>query len=234
MKTSNRLLAISAATSFALHAFPWPVHGLGYSLTVPATANISSAGLASPVAPGGFGAGTLPVAVQIPSQQLYFQLDATGSVAFDGIYRSADGRENYASNILPYGGISGFRADVMFPLTGVFLTDAPPQAPAPVTLDFRSEGLGLNFSEISPGIGQIFFVGDGRDAMGSSQRFNIPPDATRLFLGFADAFLGQGEPGAFEDNTGWLSVTVTFVPEPSAPALLLTGILVLFGRLRRK
>ena len=58
-------------------------------------------------------------------------------------------------------------------------------------------------------VGQTFFIGDGMTPSGLQQRFIVPPNATRLYLGFADAFSFQGPPGAYGDNTGGLSVTLT-------------------------
>ena len=138
-------------------------------------------------------------------------------------------------DIASYGGISGFRADVNTPLVGVFLSGNSPVAPAPATLDFRSVGLGLNFTSLSPQLGQVFFIGDGKTSGNLDQIFNAPAGATRLFLGFADAPFSVGAPGAFDDNRGSLAVTVTAVPEPAGLALVLTGGLALaFFRNQRR
>jgi hypothetical protein len=55
---------------------------------------------------------------------------------------------------------------------------------------------------------QIFFIGDGRTHDGEAQRFKVPRGATRLYLGFADAWGWRGAPGYFDDNSGSLDVTV--------------------------
>jgi hypothetical protein len=100
-------------------------------------------------------------------------------------------------------------------------------------------------------LSQVFFVGDGltgTDAVnvgsGSTQTFQVPTGATRLFLGFADAFnnfdsIGTG-PGAYGDNTGSLSVNINTmglaaagVPEPGTIMLMGLGMIGL-ALLRRK
>ena len=197
--------------------------------TVPSSANISSSGLLSPVGPGGGGAGTLPVLHLIAPGQTTFSFSATGEISqyFDGFFHSSDGLQGYPMNVDSYEGISGFKADVNTPLVGVFLSGNSPVAPAPATLDFTSAGLGLNFSTLSPQLGQVFFIGDGKTSGNLDQLFNAPAGATRLFLGFADAPFSVGAPGAFDDNRGSLAVTITSVPEPTATGLVLTGGLAL-------
>lgn len=223
----------SACLIFSALALPHLSNASSYIYTVPATANISSAGLGVSVAPGGGGAGTLPIFVPIDAGQQYITINASGSVsqAGPGYYHDADGYTSWGSDIYAYGGISGFKADVALPLTAVFLTDAAPEAPAPATIDFRAQGLGLNFSTLSPLIGQVFFVGDGESASQVVQEFFIPEGATRLFLGFCDAPYSTGPVGAFNDNVGSLSVSVvTVVPEPCAISILALGGLIWWSR----
>ncbi len=90
-------------------------------------------------------------------------------------------------------------------LAGVFLTDVeePPASELPAQrLDFTtkrdasSTAKQHDFPEVSPGLKQVFFIGDGRSteyplglALRSGptiQRFHVPPGATRLYLGFQD------------------------------------------------
>ena len=47
-------------------------------------------------------------------------------------------------------------------------------------------------------------MGDGK-----ARTFRIPAGATRLYLGFADAYQYQGEPGWYDNNGGKLTVTVS-------------------------
>jgi hypothetical protein len=204
--------------------------------TVPATANIYSAGLSSPVDPGGDGAGTLPIYNPVSSDQSAFQFSASGSITENtwiGVYHGPDGGTICGLTVYAYGGLSGFMTDLTLPLAGVFLSDPPPQDPAPPTLDFRSQGLGLDFLTLSPLIGQVFFIGDGQTSGGTTQTFNVPAGATRLYLGCPDAPYGEGLPGAYDDNAGTLDVAVIAVPEPATGALGAT-VLALSVLLRRQ
>ena len=89
-------------------------------------------------------------------------------------------------------------------LVGVFLGgSAPNLSPAPGNLDFS--GNGINFATLSPGLKQVFFIGDGRNNDGILQSFVVPAGATRLFLGMSDRFEWANNSGAFE---------VTLVPSP--------------------
>jgi uncharacterized repeat protein (TIGR01451 family) len=102
----------------------------------------------------------------------------------------------------PYRGISGlldFTPRGGY-LVGVFLNDTEPADPPPPSLDFTRN---YDFSNLSPLLRQVFFIGDGRDASGEQQRFHVPAGATRLFLGQVD---GQGE---FFDNTGGFRASLT-------------------------
>jgi hypothetical protein len=124
----------------------------------------------------------------------------------------------------PFGGISGMTlfestpADrrVMF-LAGVFLTDAPPAAPAPASLDFSSTAIGRSFTTLSPLLQQTFYIGDGLtgEGSGSTQSFLVPDGATRLFLGIVDGSYFVGGPDYYDNNVGTFSATfeVNTVPE---------------------
>lgn len=120
-----------------------------------------------------------------------------------------DGKaEGSGTNVTALQGISGIRhgVKVLF-LVGVFLNDAEPADPAPDGIDFTDAE---HLPELHPQLRQAFFIGDGRTGTGEgeAQRFFIPDGATRLFLGFADAYLFQGAPGFYDDNGGELTVVV--------------------------
>jgi hypothetical protein len=110
-------------------------------------------------------------------------------------------------------------------LLGVFLGDETPTgAPTPEPLSFAS---GLGFTSIAPGIGQIFFIGDGLTSDtnagffdGEAQAFIAPVGATRLFLGTCDGFGWYNNGGSFTvdvvatprgcgDPTGALGITAS-------------------------
>lgn len=94
-------------------------------------------------------------------------------------------------------------------LTAVFIDDNEPMDPAPESLYLAD----IFFTELSPGLAQIFFVGDGLsgEGTGTTQTFNVPDGATRLYLGFQDrCSTSPNVPGWFGDNTGNVTGTVTF------------------------
>ncbi|HKX00766.1 MAG TPA: BACON domain-containing carbohydrate-binding protein [Bryobacteraceae bacterium] len=182
--------------------------GTGTTLTIPATANIFAAGRDSAFD------GTVP-----PS--FWFSAGSGAVVTFSNVTGSVncttgapmngpDGSVSCAggsTSINSYQGISGIvdGHKSMF-LAGVFLDDSTPADPAPASLDFTSNE---NFTTLAPQLRQVFFIGDGLtgDGTGATQQFQVPAGATRLFLGFADAFGFQGDPGYYSDNAGSLSAT---------------------------
>lgn len=149
----------------------------------------------------------------------------------------------YGTNIFDFNGISGILANRFLFLAGVFLTDdAPLIDTAPVRLDFRSSAIGIDFQDLTPVIHQSFFIGDGRTSTGELQRFYVPEEATRLFLGFIDSDRfgwpdGGRLPSAYWDNTGSLqaALEVRSVPEPSLLVNLgILGSMSVLWHFRRK
>jgi len=200
-------------------------------LTISANSNIFGAGKTSAPGPAGGSGGQLPPMFDFAAaagQVLTFSSIsgiinynwANPATSTNGI---GDGRAfPSGTNISSYGGISGIQNDAFGFLVGVFLTDLEPTDPAPLALDFTNN---TSFEEISPLLNQTFFIGDGLTGSGEGniQRFLVPNQATRLFLGFVDGngFAGTpGTPGYYADNTG--SVVANFelqsaaepVPEP--------------------
>jgi hypothetical protein len=112
-----------------------------------------------------------------------------------------DGGVTGNTDVESFEGISGIidKGNGMF-LVGVFLADASPSKKAPPRLDFTDHE---DFDLLEPRIGQTFFVGDGE-----GRQYVVPDGATRLFLGFADAYFYEGPPGYYDNNAGHLDVTV--------------------------
>ncbi|MHC4997196.1 MAG: hypothetical protein ACYTGQ_19330 [Planctomycetota bacterium] len=137
----------------------------------------------------------------------------------------------------PLDGISGYKGPEG-PLAGVVLDDSiPSSGPAPATLDFTAGGLGLDFTTLSPALGQIFYIGDGKTSGGVFHEFTAPTGATRLFLGIPDGFGFDGAPGAYDDNDGSYTVRIgineiPIIPTPVASVAGLVG-LGLLGLIRR-
>jgi hypothetical protein len=113
------------------------------------------------------------------------------------------------TDIAPASGIAGIidHKATQF-LVGVFVGKTG-RAGAPDRLDFTAGANGHDFHALRPAVGQPFFVGDGSAGDGGAQLFFVPPGATTLALGIADASSFQGDPGAYGDNTGGFGATLT-------------------------
>lgn len=215
-----------------------PASSQGVPLTVDARANIFAAGQGA--VPGGDG--FLPPGFALPSgtNRILSFTGVTGLVDCVPIFSPRFGPDgsnctgSAGTLILPANGIAGIRHDSrqMF-LTGVFLDDTVPADPSPPSLMFVGPGAST-FTELFPDLRQSFFIGDGLLGTGSGaqQLFYVPDDATRLFLGFADAF-GFGTPfnnivglppSSYLDNSGTISgsfsVSGAAIPEPSSGSLV--------------
>ncbi len=194
------------------------------TVSVSGLANIYGSGFGS--TPGG---GVVSVEYLLPAgTSVVTFTNVTGSASFDtgtGAYYPADGGTGWGARteVTTLNSLSGItHTDRTVFLTGVFLDAATPTGSAPATLSYNISS--AQASVFSPLLQQVFFVGDGLDAVSGTQIFNVPTGATRLYLGFADAWNGSwvaGSPGYYADNGGTLSVTINAIPEPATVSLLL-------------
>jgi hypothetical protein len=151
------------------------------------------------------------------------QFNTTGVISGAGCTSTTpDGCSNFLSNSAGTG-VSRYSGPAQA-LVGIFLTNVAPSGPDPVTF-FAS----TSDTSFSPGLLQIFFIGDGLTGTGGGnlQNFVIPTGATRLFLGIAD------NPGFYYDNGGRLAVVTTEMdnrdqvsdtPEPSTYLMVGTAL----------
>jgi hypothetical protein len=220
--TETFTVRLAAGTATATRQLTLSV-GTTVSTTVPATANPWGAGRATPPEPGGWGPGSAPPSVAVPMGTRWIEVSATGSIVSGSVVGGAtppngpDGLSGFSPQfVAPAGGVSGLNEGTWSPLVGVF-TDGKSQPPKPpATLDFRSAGLGMNFTILSSALWQTFFIGDGRSSAGVSQRFLAPSGATRLYIAIPDCILSTGigtacSVGGYGDNVGAFNVKVTAV-----------------------
>jgi len=156
-----------------------------------------------------------------------------GSWSCGGIFHDFNGPDGgtcdfeSSTNVEPTDGkISGIIAGRTFFLTGVFLGAGLP-AVRPPSLNFTSSGLTESFLSLSPGLGQVFFIGDGLTGTGtgSTQTFIAPVGAATLYLGAVDASSFVGIPGDYSDNLGSVNGTI-MISNSTFPMISLSDIIL--------
>lgn len=212
------------------------------TVTVDAQANIYAAGSSSTA--GFSSGGLLPVAIDIDAGVVSFQFDSvlagppvdgspTGGATcvYNGSASSGDGNTcvNSLTDLVAANGISSFYfSGKSMMLVGTFLGDI--KGATPSGLSYTESGAN-SASSFSPGLQQVFFIGDGRSADNALQTFVVPTGAKTLYLGFADGYGFVGTPGAYGDNYGALIASYTpAVPEPATYAMLVAGLALMVAR----
>lgn len=194
------------------------------SIDVDAKSNIFGYGVSAPEPSGGGGGINAPVITLDPGTGRSLTFLAVGEAGWNFSLLNGPDGGNFASatNIPSLGPISGYAAPLSGHLVGLFIEAGDISAllaPGGISYpDLASFGQ----SSYSPGLRQVFFMGDGLTGTGSgsTQTFNVPDGAAMLVLGIADAFGFSGPAGWYSDNVGGYTVRYDIVPAPSAAALL--------------
>lgn len=206
------------------------------SLFVDAKANIFGYGASAP-APGGGGGGIVaPVIALSAGTGRTATFFATGQAGWQSVpVNGPDGGSfSGSTNIPAVGPISGYNAPLSGHLVGVFIEAGDISAlAAPGVISYPNLAA-FSQASYSPGLRQVFFIGDGLTGTGSgsTQVFNVPDGAGFLVLGIADAFGFNAQAGFYGDNVGGYDVRFEVIPTPGALALLGLGALVVTGRRR--
>jgi hypothetical protein len=209
----RRMLPASGAVALALAcAFP-ALAAADTPFTIDSQANPWGAGHAST---SGVGGGSLPVEVDLPggTNRVISFPSVTGSVSCNGSDPAVGpdggaGCGEDSTDLSGVGGIAGIASAHGMYLTGVFVGSGEPADPQPARLTFPDDA-SEDFSQLSPGLAQPFFIGDGQSSSGT-QSFRVPDGANRLYLGIDDgcgSSAYHGAPGCFTDNTGSFDATV--------------------------
>jgi hypothetical protein len=234
-KLSQCVIIVSAVVGFAVNVF-------SDTLTIQATDDIYAAGHST--LPATIYPGTFPPSDTFsvdPNEILTFS-SVTGMVGCNFVITNGPAGPCWpgvSTTVSSYGGLSGIDVyqDNMF-LVGVFLSAAEPTGLGPSVLEYNygtPGSLNTDDPSFSPGLDQVFYIGDGLTGTGQEQVFNVPAGAGRLYLGFADSF--DSVPSYYADNVGSLTatfaITTTATPEP-AYGFLLTGSLIAGALLYRR
>jgi hypothetical protein len=233
-------LNVGAAGAFIAGTLAVAIPASAATLSVPGTSDPFLAGMpsGSTCCSGDSAPGQSPVyAGAVTGGATITFTDVSGSVSYGGGTPTDPpiGDVSYTINTPDYeggqtviNGIAGYQNAPVDALIAVFLGPGQPNlTPASTELD-------LSAGTTTPGLQQIFYVGDGfgyENTSGTTQSFTVPTGATRLYLGTVDGY-------GWNNNTGAIEVTVnglsSGVPEPAIWATMLLGVGLVGGGLRMR
>ncbi len=132
------------------------------------------------------------------------------------------------------GGAQNGISDIVAPynaLLGVFLGPADPtMSPPPARLLFGWTSTNRQYTTLSPLLKQVFYIGSGSRSNGAFRQINVPPGATRLFVGTMDTEGWSDNSGSFEVCVRLQRTTELALAVKLHPSLLVSGTI---GRLVR-
>jgi hypothetical protein len=138
---------------------------------------------------------------------LYFKVD--GRITFDARAGQESNADGIGTKVVRHtlGNVNKIAMTTapINSLIGIFLdATVPSQKPnMPPSLDFSTPEK-RNFKTLAPALGQIFFIGDGKDGSGTMQAFVVPQGATRLYVAIMDEYEWNNNVGRFTVTTSWL------------------------------
>jgi|GEM_PF-5978730 len=195
-----------------------------HHLTVSGKANIFGAGQDNPTPAVTTGQGGVAAPYLDVAAGEKVRLTASGGSVNSGVESAGPDGARHATrrcDITGVAGISGYvNRNNSAHLVGVFVGDTA-LAQTPARLDFSADAIGEAFSTLSPGLGQVFFIGDGLTPGGKVQEFTAPAGAVKLYLGFPDANSGEatfvytGPPNNYSNNTGSWAIRLAVTPGPT-------------------
>ena len=203
---------------------------------VKATANIFGYGVSTP-APGGGGGGTLANVIALNAgtgRVAAFSSGGQAGWAGTNVNGPDGGNFSSSTNIPSVGPISGFSGPLSGQLVGVFIEAGDISAlSAPGGISYPNLA-SYQQASYSPGLRQVFFIGDGKTGTGSgtTQAFSVPDGAGFLVLGIADAFGFNAVAGYYDDNVGGYETSYTIIPAPGS--LAAAGLVGLLAARRRR
>lgn len=186
------------------------------TVLVSGRANIASAGLDSAIVTGCSedDPGHLPPYIPIPVGATDVRLMAMGDIVLSdlAIPTGPDGQIVVGTTYTGPDGIGPLTAERRGFLAGIFAPDTPPALPAPPAISVAGQE-DMQDVIASPPLQpyNLFYIGDGLNAAGTTLMVQIPLGATRLFFGVVDACDGDPRIGAYGDNSGSWTVDAEFV-----------------------
>jgi len=135
--------------------------------------------------------GTVPPSIPVTGSET-LTITATGQTSNDPT--NPGGSPNGGGLISAANGSLGAISSWNLPLNslvGVFLGDNPGTAPEPYTGS-------LSATNVSPVLGQVFFIGSGTRSNGQSAKFHAPAGATHLYLASLDGTQWDNNGGQFQ------------------------------------
>ncbi len=193
-----------------------PIPTADQLLLVSARANIGSAGLDRAVVTGcgESDPGHLPPHAPIPEGATAVRLMAMGEVILNDLTAPLmpDGEVVGEMTYTGPDGIGGLTTERRGFLAGIFAPDAPPSLPAPPPLIVTGqEQVQAMLTSPPLQLYNLFYIGDGQTLAGQTLVVEIPPEATRLYLGVVDACDGEPQLGSYNDNRGNWIAEIEFV-----------------------